>query len=263
MLQLGLNDCSNADYHADNKFLSSSNLKLLLKDPQQFYKEKILGEREVKKASASFEEGSLTHSLILEPHLVQEEYALYPGLRKQGADFEAFAASAGSKTIISRTQKIRCDAYRDAFKKNPIAVNLIKGGVSEQTICAEFNGVPIKVRCDYINVEAGYIADVKTSAFPVDVDSAKLTVQKWDYGLSAALYTAIASLHYGKPFDFYFIFIGKSEVVCEVYKASAATLDKGMFDIIKSLKIYKQCLKTGEWKLTPLKHVPTGEILEL
>lgn len=263
MLQLGLNDCTNAEYHADQKFLSSSNLKLLLKDPEQFYKEKILGDRTEQKKSASFDEGSLTHSLILEPHMVEAEYAFYPGLRKQGADFEAFAASAGSKTIISRTQQIRCESYRNAFSKNSIAVELLKNGASEQTICASLSDIPIKVRCDYINVEKGFIADIKTSAFPVDVDSAKLTVQKWSYGLSAALYTAIAAQHYGKPFDFYFVFIGKTEIVCEVYKASELTLNNGLIDVMKALKIYKQCLKSGKWALTDIKHVSNQEILEV
>ena len=37
---------SNKKYHEEQKHLSSSNLKLLLKDSQKFYKEKILGERE-------------------------------------------------------------------------------------------------------------------------------------------------------------------------------------------------------------------------
>ena len=35
---------SNDNYHAEEKHLSSSNLKMLLKDPSKFYKEKILGE---------------------------------------------------------------------------------------------------------------------------------------------------------------------------------------------------------------------------
>lgn len=263
MLQLGLNDCSNAEYHADNKFLSSSNLKLLLEDTEQFYKEKILGEKPERKESSSFQEGSLTHSLILEPQLVQTEYAFFTGLRKQGADFDAFAAGAGSKTIISRTQQIRCESYEKAYRKNPTAVDLLKGGVPEQTICTLLSEIPIKVRCDYINIEKGFIADVKTSAYPVDVDTARMTVKKWRYDLSAALYTAAAAEHFGKSFDFYFVFIGKTDIVCEVYRAGKKTLDTGMADVTRAFGIYKRCLASGDWKSTNTKHVPNGEILEI
>jgi len=56
-LQMGINEVSNHDYHADTKYMSSSNLKLLLKDREKFYREKILGERE-QKSSNAFDVGS-------------------------------------------------------------------------------------------------------------------------------------------------------------------------------------------------------------
>ena len=44
MLKLGFNeDISNDDYHNDREFVSSSGLKLMLKDPRKFYKNYVLG----------------------------------------------------------------------------------------------------------------------------------------------------------------------------------------------------------------------------
>ena len=82
---------SNDAYHSEQKHLSSSNLKMLLKDTNQFYKEKILGEREPLKG-AFLDEGNYTHSLILEPHLVPEEYVFFDGNRKAGKEWKAFEA---------------------------------------------------------------------------------------------------------------------------------------------------------------------------
>ncbi len=264
MLKPGINHCSNTEYHADNTFLSSSNLKTLLKDPEQFYREKILGIKPERKESDSFTEGSLTHSMILEPHLVNQEYAFYPGLRKAGAEFEAFKASVPpGKVIIARPMQIRVEAFKRAYTQCPPAVELLQGGVPEQTICIDYNGVPIKVRCDYINAEKGFIADVKTSRFPVDVDTFRETVKQWSYDLSAALYCMAAEQFYGKPFSFYFIAIGKTDNNCEVYKASDNTMEKGRLQVAKALNIYKECVKTGIWKLPDSMKVSSKEILEV
>lgn len=262
-LQNGLNKCSNADYHADQTYLSSSNFKLLLESPEQFYKEKILGER-VSKQSNSFDEGSLTHSMMLEPHLVNKEFAFYPGLRKAGTDFELFKEANAGKPIISKAQKIRVEQWVAAIKKNKIAMSMLSGGEPEQTICVDMDSIPVKIRCDYILPEQGIIVDIKTSAYPVDVDTFRLTVKQWHYDLSAALYAHAAELHFGRPFDFYFVVVGKSEIVCEVYKASKTTLNLGRAQISKAARIYKQCLSSGVWKLDqPKSEQSIGEILEV
>lgn len=263
MLKLGINHVSNKDYHADTEFLSSSNYKTLLKDPELFYKEKILGEKEPRIESNSFTEGSLTHSLILEPHKVNEEYAFFNGLRKAGEDYERFTKTIGDKTLISRPQKIRCDSYREAFLKNKSATQLISGGDAEYTICTILNGIKTKTRCDYINSDKGYIVDVKTSSYPIDVDTFRMTCTTWDYQLSAALYLQVAEQHYNKKMDFYFIVIGKKELECEVYKASREFIEKGNLQIAKASKIYKQCIETGIWKSSEEKFTTSEEILEV
>lgn len=246
-LEIGTNEISNADYHADKLSLSSSNLKLLLKDPQQFYKEKILGLRdEVKKDF--FSEGSFVHSLILEPEKVKEDYAIWPGLRKQGAEFKAWAEQQEGKTILSRPQELRCNNYFRAFKQQPVAKKILKGTKSEYTIVSELDGFKCKMRADAINLEEGYIVDVKTTSFGSDIDSFRGAVLNYGYDLSAAFYADIASKHYGKQFDFYFLVISKTELSCDVYKASFKTLTTGRKLYKKALKLYAKCMETGEWR---------------
>jgi hypothetical protein len=246
MLKIGINHCSNTEYHADKEFLSSSNLKMLLKDRERFYREKILGERTALTGD-HLDEGSLTHALILEPEVVSKEFAFYGGLRKSGEAYQLFKAANAGKLVISRPQQLRAESYFAAYKKNKAALALTKIGAPEHTICQNLSDVPVKVRCDWINVEEGYIADVKTTAFPADIDSFRNTINQWGYDLSAALYSTVAEQYYGKPFDFYFIVIDKKNLVCEVYKASQATLNKGKQQVVEALKIYKECKKTGNW----------------
>lgn len=243
----GLNDISNEDYHADKTRLSSTNLKTLIKDPAKFYDEKILGNR-VSVQKNAFDEGSLVHAMILEPEVIDSEFAFFDGWTKRGKDYTAFKEANPNKIWISMPQKKRCQDLTDAFLRKPAAVDLLKTGVAEQTLCGELNGVDIKVRFDWVDVERGFIMDVKTSAFPIDADSFKMTVEKWEYDLSAALYLRMAEQYFGKKLDFYFVALGKQDQDCEIYRLSEETRHLGDMKITKALNIFKQCKETGVWE---------------
>ena len=249
----GIVKCSNEEYHGEKKHLSSSNLKLLLKDPNLFYEEKIKGN--IKPVSTStqnaFDEGSLAHSLILEPHMVKKEYKFFQGFRKQGKDWEKFKKENqhSNCVLMSASQKKKVENWVSGYKKLPIATDLIKGGKSEHTLFGELMGVPIKVRADYINIDRGYLADVKTTSNPTDVESFKYTVKSFEYDLSAALYSMMFEKFYDKEFKFYFIVLGKRDNSCEVYCLSDTSRKLGEGKIIRALQKYKQCKKSGIWKL--------------
>lgn len=244
----GINNVTNKSYHSDKNWLSSSSLKKLLKSPAQFYKE--LTEPQPESDNVNFLEGSYTHSLILEPEKIEEEYAVFEGIRKQGKEFEQFKEEHSDKSILSKPQRSRCLAYKRAYDANSHAVELIAGGEPEHTICGKILDVPIKVRFDYLNVAGGYGVDIKTSSFPVDRESFARTCFQYGYGLSAALYLTLAEDYYKKKLDFYFIAIAKQELDCQVFRLSKETRMRGEADMIKALKIYKQCIETGVWPVS-------------
>lgn len=256
---------SNADYHANKTHLSSSALKQILKDPQVFYEEYILGlKRNV--AKDAFTEGSFTHSLILEPEKVQSEYAIYPGLRKHGKAYEDFKEANPGKTILSAAQLLRCERLFKAYNALPAAVNLIKNTLPEHNMMATLSELQVKARADAISIEKGYIVDVKTTSMPAGPDFFKTTLSEYMYDLSAALYCDIAASVYGKPFDFYWLVLSKVDGSCEVYRAKAETLATGRAAYTNAILIYKNCLKTGIWALNQPKELPdleNYEILEL
>lgn len=252
-LKPGINECTNREYHGDTSYFSSSSLKLLLKDTEEFYKQYVLGERE-NKSLAAFDEGTYAHSLILEPETVDEEFSFYPGWRKQGKEWEQFKEGHGDKIILSKPQKVRVERWVQAYRERPEAVNLVEGGYPEHTIAGNLMGVPVKVRADYINIDRGYIADVKTTGADTDIDSFRYTIDNFSYQLSAALYCMMFEQHYNKSFDFYFIVLGKRNNLCEVYKTSKETMAEGKEMVSKALGIYKRCVKSGDWSNGIKKH---------
>lgn len=265
MLKIGYNKCSSNDYHADREFLSSSVLKTIYKSLADYHDQYILGNKKEFSASsqAAMAEGSLCHTMLLEPHLVDSEFAFYPDWTKRGAAYEQFAALHEGKTVISVPQQERVNNLISAYKKHPVAPTLLKGGEAEQTICGEISGVKIKTRYDYVNPELGAIYDIKTTAYPGDRESFKLTIEQLSYQLSAALYCRIAEQHYGKPFKFYFIVLSKKDQTCNVYCASERTIAAGNAMINKAILKFKAAKESGIWDESTEENSISSEIEEV
>jgi hypothetical protein len=226
--------------------LSSSTLKTLLKDPAKFYREWFLNE-DTSRSASFFDEGSYVHSLVLEPHKVASEYAFFEGMRKAGKAFQEFKEQNEGKIILTTVQQARAYKFYEAVQARAEAVRMLSGGIAEHTIQSKILGVDVKARPDYINVDAGYIVDLKTTSYPSTIDVFKHTLKEYYYDLSAALYCQIAHDVYGKLFDFYFVVVSKSDLTCDIYKASSNTLSEGSALVTKAIVLFKRCSETGVW----------------
>ena len=247
----GLNDVTNAEYHADRKYLSSSVLKTVLESLAKYKNDYILGLKPEHSQSTqnNFDVGTLMHSMILEPHTVETEFNYYKGMRKAGAEFDAFIANCHNPKLpcISINQRKVAQDCMEAYQRHTVAQSLISNGYAEQTICGTLHGVPIKARFDWINVEDGYIADVKTTGYSSDLESFKSTCDSFKYPLSGALYTAMAEAHYGKPFKFYYIVLSKKEKTCDVYLTSTRTMNAGKAKVAEACAKYLRAKETNVW----------------
>lgn len=248
----GLNDCTNEQYHADRKYLSSSVLKTVLESLDKYHNDYILGLKAPTASStqSNFDVGTLVHSMILEPHTVATDFNYYTGFRKAGKEFDAYMAALNNPKlpIISVNQRKVADDMFEAFLHNRTAVELIKDGLSELTICGTLHGVPIKVRMDRINVEKGYIVDVKTTGYGSDKESFIATCENFKYPLSGALYTAMVEQYYGKKFDFYYLVLSKRDKTCDLYKTSTQTMALGRQKVKQACEKYLTAKATNMWK---------------
>lgn len=261
-LKPGINSCTNAEYHQDRAYLSSSVIKTLYKSLDKYRQEYLEGKKTPysERTLSTFAEGSYTHSRLLEPHLTSAEFALFPGWRKQGAEYETFKAENSNKTILSAPQVERCNNMIAAYSKKRLQIDLLQNGFSEQTLCGVLQDVPVKCRFDFINPEAGYIVDVKTTSYASDHESFKQTIKDFSYDLSAALYTQMAQEYYGKPFRFYFLVLSKSTFTCDIYLVSEQSQQKGAREVATGLNKFKRAAASGVWtESKPNTAIETGE----
>lgn len=255
---------SNSDYHADRTHLSSSSLKCLLKSSEEFYERYILGLDAVDNDKDHFIEGTLLHTLVLEPEKFTTDYAVYPGLKRYGRAFDEFKANNKGKKIINSTQNLRAQKWLSNTQETPVALEVLANGLAEHTMVGEIMGIKVKSRADKINLNKSYIVDVKTSSQITDAEVFKHTVGEYNYDLSASLYCEIARQTYGRLFEFYWVVVSKVDNGVAVYKASSRTLSTGASQVTAAIVKYKKCLEANNWSNTfNIKTIFSEEIIEI
>jgi len=174
---------------------------------------------------SAYDFGSYMHSLILEPDKTVLEFAVFEGATRRGKAYQEFKSSNEGKTIITASQAQQALDLLHLYNEHLDTKGLIENGVAEHTLCVNLDGMPIKVRADYI--KEGMIIDLKTTSDPVDRFSAAKTIIRFDYDLSAALYVDAFKEYTGQDHDFIFAFLNKQSGDVGVLKASEDLLENG------------------------------------
>ena len=258
-LKDGFNQCNNEYYHGNRTHKSSSALKLILKDPRAYYKQYVLNEPQSFSADA-LSIGSYAHTRVLEPHLLEEEYAIFTGARRSGDVWKTFKEDNEGKTIITASQKNMVDAMMAQYEKASVKIgsaeneqevmisSFFSGGEAEETLCGELDGYKVKTRFDYRKEfeDFGSINDLKTTASPINsLEDVEEICDYWGYHISAALYVDLAEKVTGLPHDFYFVFMSKKTMECKIFKASEGMIERGRVEYKKAIVKLKEAEKTG------------------
>jgi hypothetical protein len=264
MLKEGFNQyIDNEDYHADREYISSSGLKLLLEDPREFHRLYVLNEERESRNTASLDFGSYVHALILEPHLVEKEFAVYDGTQRRGKKWEDFQLANMDKTIITKSQAVEAEKAVRIFNESKVWTKDSNGndkeayissfftkGKAEETLAGDLDGVKVKVRFDYRKEfeKFGSINDIKTTSYSINTkrDIEKISAL-WGYELSAALYCDMVEKYTGKKHDFYFCYINTKQSMVKLVKASEQMLEAGRMKYKEALQILKGARKTGQY----------------
>jgi hypothetical protein len=251
---------SNEAYHSNTTHVSSSGLKTMLYSPKKYYERYVLGKEDTEpKPQAAFDFGSYIHSRVLEPELVESEYAFFEGAVKRGAAWDKFKLENSDRIIMSNAQVKMADKMMDSYQNSGIEIgvdatqtpfsNFFQGGESELTCCAPMDGIDCKVRFDYYKSGEDFysINDVKTTALGnLDIESVEDICELYHYDLSAALYADVAQAVTGHEHAFYFLFMSKKPPFdVQLFKASDAMLARGREKYRTALHNLNNALETG------------------
>jgi hypothetical protein len=230
--------------------LSSTNLKDLLKSPWSYWHNK----HNQRTATPAMEFGSLVHTLILEPDNFANEYMVADKPKRTSkagkAEYAELLEEAGERIWVSTDDFLKAQDSIYPLSQNPIVKSLLSGGKAESSVFWEDKktGVECKAKADYLNVDRGYIVDVKTTISLASEKPFLWTVSKYAYDLSASFYKKGFELATGKELDFYFVVIEKEPPFnFATYKISDELLRRGEAQYRQALHVYVDALERGKF----------------
>lgn len=207
-------DLSNAAYHAETDWISSTQLKRFL---PEFYGTPS------RSASGAFDFGTAVHSRVLggpsEPITVVDAANWMSKAAKEERDT---AYAAGCVPILEKDMET-VEAMYTAVGSHPVASEILFGGDgrNELSVFAEVDSVPSKARFD--RLVGGFGVDLKTTSAKPGVGSLTRAVVDFGYDTSAAHYLAVAEAAGIELEGFTLIFVGKESphhvTVCQLDEA--------------------------------------------
>ena len=227
----GIHAMSNADYHAQTDWASSSMLKALL--PERY---KTGGSQE------ALDFGTLFHAVVLEPDTLDAYVALDAekiGLKSDGTPAavptmtvawkRAVAeAEQDGKIVVAQTDWDRAHAMADAVHAHRTASALLfdgEGHNEESAFWVDDNGIQHKARFD--RRIPGALIDLKSTSAKPGGDSLTRTVIDYGYELSAEHYLRVAEgLDLDAP-NFAWVFVSKDPIRVTVAEPDESLLARG------------------------------------
>lgn len=253
-----------AEYHKESPGISSSRMKHMLVSPA-VYRLKL---RRPMIETDALRMGRMLHTHVLEPHLLDTEFAIWNEGRRQGTEWALFAMENAEKTIITEAQMTCVEGMSAALLEMsdfPLAAWLagVKGDSSREDLAPatkeqslfwvdEDTGLQCKARPDAFSLgDRPLVGDLK-SARSVTVDDFLHDIFKFHYDVQAAHYLAGVKAVYGVQARFGFFAVEKEEPhVSRTFVMTDDALAHGERHRRYCLRMIRRCLDTGSWPKQP------------
>jgi hypothetical protein len=208
--------------------------------------------------------GTLVHQRILEPSLPLPGIVLtpetYPGKTGpakwtyQSSYCKEWRDEHESKGLIVLSQEsydtvIGC--VQSIAARNLCRDVFLSSGVFELSCFGEFMGVRARIRPDFVPDKSNALVDLKTTTEDGTNDREwQKSVINFRYHVQAAFYLDVWNAFH--PFDkrdaFCWIVVEKaSPYLVSEFTATQELIEAGRYQYIQDLKVYSQCLASGQW----------------
>lgn len=242
---------TNEEYHADKTHISCSGTGLIHQAPAKYYAAHLDPKRKPRKDSKVFDFGSAGHKIILEQNEFDKEFIVSPNFTGEGSKFrkDMFAAANKDKTVVSINTLEDIQGMRKSIYAHPIASELLKNGVAEQsyTWIDPITGAKCKCRPDWWNEKLKYIVDIKTTVDASD-DGFQYSAKKFRYHVQSPFYFDGMEANMMHPKRFVFIAVEKDPPYCvNVFHYESHEMEHGREIYREDLETYQKCLESDKW----------------
>jgi hypothetical protein len=243
------------DVYRSHPAVSQSELKEILRSPAHYLHKK----NNPTPSSSAMEFGTMFHTLLLEPQ--NFNVPLAPEGVKRNKDGAVAKKQEGYEDwwsdALHEDTYLRLIDMVNAVKAHP-EFALIEKGLIEQSVFWECEGVLLKARPDIINVNAGYVLDIKTTALDAREHSFKSSNRKYNYAFQAYTYMQAYKAVTGKDcYSFYFMVVESlpphGVMLYEIINNDDGSdfYTQGKMEFENALRDYNQCKSMNAYPSYP------------
>lgn len=244
---------SNRLYHASNAY-SKSSLDIVNRDPALIEWSKNAPKTD-NEDSLIF--GNAFHTIVLEPHLFNEQFLIMPDLnlrtnagKAEKIELEA-EAKRNEKSILSKEQNEQLKLMKGSVFAHPTAKKLFSDGVAERSIFFRYSkSLVVRIRPDWLTETHGktFMIDLKSTA---DASKFEKSIDDFRYHVQDAFYSYVFERATGTTPIFAFCATGKA-VEMGKYPTRLVLLDDhdkeaGYHAFKNNLDTIENCLESGVW----------------
>jgi hypothetical protein len=202
--------------------LSSSTLKMVLKSPKTYKYVTKYGQSETQ----PLRDGKLFHTLILEPHKIDELVIVDVATKANKVYKEA---KAEGKEVYTTKEIKDAERLADAILKNDEAVHYMSKAEFEVPEIAMIDGLPFRAKADIL--KDNMIVDLKTTT---GLNEFRYSADKYSYDLQAYLYREMFGVD-----EFVFVCIDKGSLDIGIFECSDEFYQRGKEKLEQGISNYK------------------------
>jgi len=202
--------------------LSSSSLKMLIQSPKTYKYVTKYGSGE----SQALRDGKLFHTMILEPHKIDDLVIVDVATKAA----KAYKEAKEQGLEVYTTKEIK-DAERlaDALLRNDEAVSYMSKAQFEIPEVAMIDGIPFRAKADIL--KGNQIIDLKTTT---GLNEFRYSAAKYSYDLQAYLYREMFGVD-----NFVFVAIDKGSLDIGIFECSDEFYESGKRKLEQGIENYK------------------------
>jgi len=202
--------------------LSSSSLKMVLSSPKTYKYVTKYGQSETQ----PLRDGKLFHTMILEPHKI-DELTIVDVATKAGKAYKE--AKAEGLEVYTTNEIKAAERLADAILRNDEAVHYMSKAQFEIPEIAMIDGIPFRAKADIL--KDNQIVDLKTTT---GLNEFRYSADKYSYDLQAYLYREMFKVD-----EFVFVCIDKGSLDIGIFECSDEFYDKGKRKLEQGIANYK------------------------
>lgn len=239
---------TDAEYHGNTEYVSSTQLKSILRSPQHF----LAAVQGAGKDTQALEFGRLVHMAVFEPWRFEELVLPFPGeFNRRYRECKRFVADHPNHTVIGQDKYDSILAIRNSVRAHRFRGRALGDWFDEAEAEKAFyfveriTGVKCRVKVDSLHRD--FIFDLKSTqdVLPRPFNNA---VQSYNYDLSAFMYQTGVQYFAGDERPFVFIAVEKEAPYSTmVYTAGDSLLDNGAQKFEDALNRLKYAREHNSW----------------